>query len=214
MPEHEQRSDGWHAERLGMLTASRFADAIALTQKGAPTQARTTYLTEVVVERLTGRHVEHFESIAMRWGTEHEDAAVAAYEAYTGRSVARCGFRVHPAASYAGASPDGLTEQGTIEVKCPFNSANHLAAWLGGMSKDHMAQVQGQLWVTGRAYCDFVSYDPRMPEGLDIYIERVARDDTYIAQLAMMLADAWRDITNMEAQIVEAALRQSEGRQP
>jgi len=178
-----QRSEDWYAARLGKATASRFKDAIAALKSGAPAQAQRDYLTELVVERLTQQPIQRFQNAAMTWGTEQEPAARAAYERVTGRIVEETGFVAHDTLM-AGCSPDGLIDwDGFIEIKCPWNTANHIETLLNGMPADHIPQVQGQMWVTGREWCDFVSYDPRMPEALQLHVQRIQRDPSFIADL-------------------------------
>jgi putative phage-type endonuclease len=178
-----QRSEDWYAARLGKATASRFKDAIAALKSGAPAQAQRDYLTELVVERLTQQPIQRFQNAAMTWGTEQEPAARAAYERVTGRIVEETGFVAHDTLM-AGCSPDGLVDwDGLIEIKCPWNTANHIETLLNGMPAEHIPQVQGQMWITGREWCDFVSYDPRMPAELQLHVQRIQRDPSFIADL-------------------------------
>jgi putative phage-type endonuclease len=178
-----QRDADWYAARLGKATASRFRDAIAALKSGAPAQAQRDYLTELVVERLTQQPIQRFQNAAMTWGTEQEPAARAAYERATGRIVEETGFVAHDTL-LAGCSPDGLVDwDGLIEIKCPYSTAVHIETLLNGMPADHIPQVQGQLWITGREWCDFVSYDPRMPEALQLHVQRIQRDEAFIADL-------------------------------
>ncbi len=205
----DQRSDDWYAARCGKATASRFCDAMATLKGGnKPAQAAKDYLTELVVERLTGRAIQKFTTAAMLWGTQQEFAARAAYEAHTGIEVEETGFVAHDTL-LAGCSPDGLVDwDGLIEIKCPFNSGVHIETLLGGMPADHMPQVQGQMWITGRQWCDFVSYDPRMPEPLQLHIQRIPRDPAFIADLE-------RQVTLFLAEVgskVEALRRLAEGK--
>jgi hypothetical protein len=177
-----QGTHDWLMERVGFVTASRFKDVLAVLKTGKPGAARTNYLTEIICERLTGQPVEHFVNNAMKWGIEHEAAARAAYCAKTGNGVTAVGFMRH-ASIKAGASPDGIIDMdGGLEIKCP-TSATHLDTLLNGMDESHLAQVQGGMWITGLAWWDFVSYDPRMPEPLRLYVQRVERDEAYIAAL-------------------------------
>ena len=204
-----QRSEDWYAARLGKATASRFRDAIAALKSGAPAQAQRDYLTELVVERLTQQPIQRFQNAAMTWGTEQEPAARAAYERVTGRIVEETGFVAHDTLM-AGCSPDGLVDwDGLIEIKCPFNTANHIETLLNGMPADHIPQVQGQMWITGREWCDFVSYDPRMPEALQLRVQRIQRDEAFIADLE-------RRVTSFLAEVgsqVEALRRLAESKQ-
>jgi putative phage-type endonuclease len=205
-----QRDADWYAARVGKATASRFRDAIATkkqTEKqkkdnlpGDPMQAQLDYLTELVVERLTGQRVQKFATAAMQWGTEQEPAARAAYERVTGTSVEETGFVAHDTL-LAGCSPDGLVDwDGLVEIKCPWNTANHIETLLNGMPDDHRAQVQGQMWITGRQWCDFVSYDPRMPEPLQLHVQRIQRDPSFIADLEARITSFLQQVgTQVEA---------------
>lgn len=178
-----QGSGAWLAERAGHVTASRFKDVLAKIKTGEAA-TRKAYKIQLVTERLTGLPVESFKNAAMEWGTAQEPVAREAYEASTGVLVDTAGFLKHPAMKWCGGSPDGLIgEDGGIEIKCPHNSTVHVETLMGGMPSDHVAQVQGNLWITGRQWWDFVSFDPRMPERLQIYVQRIERDDKYIAVL-------------------------------
>lgn len=184
MNEAIQGSAAWLFARVGHCTASRFDAVIAKKKDGKPKQERENYLYELVIERLTGNPSDHWTSAAMLWGTEHEPLARMAYEAFTGHIVEQVGFVTHPTIDLCGGSADGLIdEDGGWECKCPFNSMYHLQTISGGMPAEHMAQVQGNIWINNRQWFDFSSFDPRMPEPLQLYIERVVRDDKYIATL-------------------------------
>jgi YqaJ-like viral recombinase domain len=177
-----QGTHDWLMERVGFCTASRFKDVLAVLKSGKPAAARQNYLTEIICERLTGQPVEHFVNAAMKWGTEQEPHARAAYCKKSGNGVTAVGFMRHKTIK-AGASPDGVIDMdGGLEIKCP-TSATHLDTLMNGMSEDHLPQVQGGMWITGLAWWDFVSYDPRMPEPLQLHIQRIERDDAYIAAL-------------------------------
>ena len=203
-----QRDADWYAARIGKATASRFKDAIAALKSGAPAQAQRDYLTELVVERLTQQPIQRFQNAAMTWGTEQEPAARAAYERVTGISVEETGFVAHDTLM-AGCSPDGLVDwDGLIEIKCPWNTANHIETLLNGMPAEHIPQLQGQMWITGRQWCDFVSFDPRMPEPLQLHVQRINRDPAYVADLE-------RRVTEFLAEVgaqVEALRRLAESR--
>ncbi len=180
----EQGSVDWLFERVGCVTASRFKDVVSKQKSGKPTAEREKYLWELVIERLTGQPADHFTSAAMEYGAEQEQYARMAYEAHTGLLVEEVGFVRHPEIPLLGGSPDGVIgDDGGWEAKCPYNSANHLKTIRDGMPEEHMAQVQGSMWLNGRQWWDFVSFDPRMPAGLQLYVQRVPRDDAYIAAL-------------------------------
>jgi putative phage-type endonuclease len=204
----DQRTDDWYAARCGKATASRFKDAIAALKSGAPAQAQRDYLTELVVERLTQQPIQRFQNAAMTWGTEQEPAARAAYERVTGTSVEETGFVAHDVL-LAGCSPDGLVDwDGLVEIKCPWNTAVHIETLLNGMPAEHIPQLQGQMWITGRQWCDFVSFDPRMPAELQLHVQRINRDPAYVADLE-------RRVTEFLAEVgaqVEALRRLAESR--
>ena len=176
-----QGSGAWLYERCGFITASRFRDVLDLTKAGKPTAKRETYLWEVVIERVTGQPADHFSSAAMEWGSEQEQHSRMASEVAGGYMIEETGFLKHPTLPMVGGSPDGLIdEDGGWESKSPYNSRYHLETVLNGMPEEHMAQVQGLMWITGRAWWDFASYDPRMPEKLRLYVQRIERNDEYI----------------------------------
>ena len=178
----EQRTEEWFAARCGKVTASRVADVIAKTKTGY-SASRANYLADLVVERLTGKPAATFSNAAMEWGTEQEPNARAAYSAKTGILVEEVGFIDHPTVAMSGASPDGFAEEGLVEIKCP-NTATHLEYILDGKSpQKYVTQMQWQMACTGRPFCDFASYDPRLPERLQLLVVRVPRDDEYIAML-------------------------------
>ncbi len=183
MEDIEQGSDDWFAARLGRVTASRVADVIAKTKSGYAA-TRANYAAQLVAERLTGKVQESYTNTAMQWGTDQEPEARAAYEFLTGRSVTELGFAAHPTIDMSGASPDGLVgEDGLVEIKCP-NTATHIETLLGGgVPGKYQAQMFWQMACTGRKWCDFVSYDPRLPEDMQVFIHRLQRDDTEIARL-------------------------------
>lgn len=180
----EQGSVGWLMERVGYCTASRFKDVLDFTKAGKPGAKRTAYHWELVIERLTGKPVDHYANTAMEHGTMNEPAARMALEAATGCIVTETGFHKHTGVPFVGGSPDGfIDDDGGLEIKCPFNSAIHLQTVLNGMPEDHAAQCQGLMWITGRQYWLFASYDPRMPPELQLYTQRLERDEEYIANL-------------------------------
>jgi len=179
----EQRSTEWFNARLGKVTASRVADVIAKTKTGYST-SRENYMAQLVCERMTGTQGESYSNAAMQWGTDQEPLARAAYEAIKDVLVDEVGFIVHPTINAAGASPDGLVgDDGLIEIKCP-NTATHIDTLLSDkVPSKYNTQMQWQMACTGRKWCDFVSFDPRMPEGLQIFIQRVDFDEQYVKML-------------------------------
>lgn len=183
-----QGSDAWKQIRCGKVTASRVSDVMAKTKSG-PAASRANYMAQLVCERLTGAPSETYSNAAMVHGTETEPEARSAYEFYQGVTVEEVAFVPHPKIEQAGCSPDGLIgDDGLIEIKCP-QSATHLETLLGqAVPGKYDTQIQFQLACTGRQWCDFVSYDPRMPENMRLFIKRVARDDKRIAELETEIA--------------------------
>jgi putative phage-type endonuclease len=178
----EQGTPEWFAQRLGKVTASRVADIMAKTKTGVAA-SRGNYLAQLVAERLTGQSADTFKSGAMQHGTETEPQARMVYEAETGQIVGEVSMITHPTIEMSGASPDGLVgEDGLVEIKCP-NTSTHIATLLSDKAPSgYMAQMQWQMACTGRAWCDFVSFDPRMPDDMQLFIKRVPRDEALIAE--------------------------------
>jgi putative phage-type endonuclease len=179
----EQRSDEWFAARAGKVTASKIADMLAKTKTGWGA-SRKNYAAQLVAERLTGTVEPSFCSPAMQWGIDTEAAAREAYCQHMLCSVVEIGFVDHPKIEMAGASPDGLIgDDGLVEIKCP-GTATHIETLLGGSVPDkYRLQTLFQMACTGRAYCDFVSYDPRLPETMRLFVQRIPRDDGAIAEI-------------------------------
>lgn len=196
-----QGTDAWLAVRVGKATASRIADVIARTKTGWGA-SRANYAAELVAERLTGTPAEKFTNAAMAWGTEKEPDARAAYEFYTGETVELVGFVNHPKIRDAGASPDGrVGERGLVEIKCP-NTATHIETLLGqAVPSKYVTQMQWQMACDGRAWCDFVSFDPRLPESMSMFVRRVERDDDMIAMLEKEVATFLREVDDTVAKL-------------
>lgn len=178
-----QGSAEWLAERAGCLTASAIADMLAKTKTGE-SASRANLRARLVAERLTGMPQDSFSSPAMKWGNEQEPFARAAYEIASGNLVDQVGLVMHPAIPFAGASPDGLVdESGLVEIKCP-NTATHIEYLLAGVPpKKYQPQMLWQMECTGREWCDFVSFDPRMPENMQLFIVRFHRDDKALDEI-------------------------------
>jgi putative phage-type endonuclease len=178
-----QGSQEWFALRLGKVTASRVADIVAKTKSGWGA-SRANYAAELIAERLTGMPAASYTNAAMQWGTETEPLARSAYEFYGDCAVQQVAFIQHPVITMAGASPDGLVSvDGMVEIKCP-NTSTHIDTLLGQeVPGKYLTQMQFQLACSGRRWVDFVSFDPRMPEAMRLFVKRVPRDDAVIANL-------------------------------
>jgi len=204
-----QGTPEWHAARCGRIGASSIADATARTKTGWGAM-RANLAARLVVERLTGAQTEGFTSDAMRWGTEQEPAAREMYGFASGLEVKQVGLVLHPAISMSHASPDGLVgDDGLVEIKCP-SSAVHIDTLLGGaIDGKYVKQMQWQMACTGRAWCDFVSYDPRMPAEMQLHVERVHRDPQMISDLEMavvlFLAEVAETVEKLQAKFMREA---------
>lgn len=178
----EQRSPEWFQARLGKATASRFADIMATTKSG-PSATRKNYLSELVLERLTHKPTESYTNQAMINGIETEPLAKLRYELATGLNVIDTGFWEHKSL-LAGASPDGLIgDNGLLEIKCPIPSTHIQTLKTRKTPPKYIAQIQGQMWITKRDWCDFVSFNSDMPVNAQLFIVRVLRDEGYIKNL-------------------------------
>lgn len=203
-----QGSPEWFAARLGKVTASRVADVIARTKTGYGA-SRANYMAELICERLTGAAPERFTNAAMIWGTEREPEARELYEFRQDAEVTQVGFVPHPTIAMSGASPDGLVgPDGLVEIKCP-NTATHLETLeSGSVPLKYVTQMQWQMACTGRAWCDFVSFDPRLPSHLRQFVHRLDRDDDEIARLETEVAAF---LSELEAKIGRLEARYGQG---
>jgi len=176
----DQGSESWFQIRIGKVTASRVADVIAKTKTGY-SASRDNYMAQLICERLTGLKGESFTNAAMQHGTDTEPLARAAYEALQDVLVDEVGFVPHPTIEMAGASPDGLVgDDGLLEIKCP-NTATHIETLISKVvPSKYNTQMQFQMACTGRKWCDFVSFDNRLPEMFQLFVTRVPRDEVFI----------------------------------
>ena len=179
----EQGSPEWHAMRCGKVTASRIADMMAKTKTGWGA-SRANYKAQLVAERLTGIVADRYTNAAMQWGIDTEPHARHAYTWFHGHDITPVDFVPHPDIPMSGASPDGFVgSDGLIEIKCPL-TATHIETLLGGsVPSRYVMQMQWQMACTARQWCDFVSFDPRMPEDMQLFVCRLIRDDKMIADL-------------------------------
>lgn len=184
-----QRTEEWIKARLGKATASRIHEAVARTRNGWGA-SRANYMADLLLERLTGRPAPVYRSQAMERGTAFEADARIAYELEKNVQVVPVGFVDHPRIKMSGASPDGLVgDDGLVEIKCP-NTATHIATLLGAsIDGDYIKQMNWQMACTGRQWCDWVSYDPRLPLALQLEVRRVQRDVMLITTLQNDIAE-------------------------
>jgi putative phage-type endonuclease len=196
-----QRTPDWYAARLGKATASRIADIVARTKTGWGA-SRANYAAQLVAERLTGAPQDRYESAEMRWGTETEPQARSAYEFYRDCDVEQVGFIDHPSIPMSGASPDGLIgPDGLLELKCP-NTSTHIDTLLGAsIPKRYLLQAQWQMACTGRKWCDVASFDPRMPESMKLWIQRVHFCQEDIGNLEMEVSAFLGEVTQTVEQL-------------
>ncbi|MFA5382095.1 MAG: lambda exonuclease family protein [Candidatus Micrarchaeia archaeon] len=173
----QQGTPEWDKARLGIITASCFGDVLAKGQG----KTRRAYMLRVAAERLTGEKQETYSNGAMEWGKENEPKAREYYQELNGCFVQEVGFvKLN---DFIGCSPDGLVEEdGIIEIKCPYTTTHLETVLSNEVPTCYIPQIQGQLWITGRQWCDFISFDPRV-SGRPLWCKRVFRDKDYIANL-------------------------------
>lgn len=190
----DQLSEEWFAIRCGKVTASRMGDLMATTRSG-PGASRATYMGELIAERLTGKPAERFQSEAMKWGVDNEPHANAAYVFFRDVQIDPVGFVAHPSIANSGASPDGLVGvEGLIEIKCP-QTATHIETLLSEtIYVRYIYQMQWQMACTGRQWCDFVSFDSRMPPNMQMYCKRFQRNEKTIAELESAVKSFLREM--------------------
>lgn len=205
----EQGSEAWLQARLGKVSASRMADVTARTRSGYGA-SRANYAAELIAERLTGTPAERYTNAAMAWGTEKEPDAKDAYCFLRDAEIVPVGLVLHPTIAMACASPDGLIgDDGLIEVKCPL-SATHIDTLLSEtIPEKYVKQMMWQMACTGRQWCDFVSFDPRLPAEMQVFIRRVPRDNALILELEQetvkFLAEIDQTISKLQAKFMRAA---------
>lgn len=202
-----QGSPEWKAARLGCATASRVADLIAKTKTGWGA-SRANYMAQLIAERLTGEAQESYTNAAMQWGLDTEPHARAAYEFYQGSPVQEVGFILHPTIKKTGASPDGhVNSDGSIEIKCP-NTATHIETLLGQkVPEKYIIQMQFQMACTGRKWCDYISFDPRMPETMRLFVSRLMRDNARITELEKMVSEFLTELDGKVSELTKLYVR-------
>lgn len=194
MTEIVQGSPEWFAQRCGKVTASRVADVIAKTKTGWGA-SRANYMGQLIAERLTQAIAPSYVNAEMQWGTDQEPNARAAYEWRTDVTVEQIGFIDHPTIAMTGASPDGLVgADGLVEIKCP-NTSTHIETLLSrAVPGKYVTQMMWQMACSGRQWCDYVSFDPRMPEHMSTFIQRVHRDAAVVTELEAHVRDFLREL--------------------
>jgi putative phage-type endonuclease len=199
----EQQSNEWFTARLGKVTASRVADVIAKTKTGY-SASRDNYMAQLICERLTGQKGESFTNAAMEHGTQTEPLARSAYENARNLLVKEVGFINHPRIEMSGASPDGLVaDDGLVEIKCP-NTATHIDTLLSGkVPTKYITQMQWQMLCCQRKWCDFVSFDNRLPEHLQLFVQEVEFDPEYCAMLEKEVTQFLAELDSKVAKLKE-----------
>lgn len=204
-----QGSPEWRAARAGSLGASQVADATARTKTGWGA-GRANTMAALIAERLTGEPSESYQNAAMAWGIEREPEARAAYAFHRDVDVVEIGLVRHPTILGTHASPDGVIgDGGLVEIKCP-NTATQIDTLLGqSVPSKYVTQIQWQMACTGRQWCDFASFDPRLPAEMQLFVKRIPRDETLIAELEaevrVFLAELDSKVAALEARFRRAA---------
>jgi len=199
---HEQGTPEWLQERCGRVTASRIADVMSKGRGKESSATRKNYMAQLLTERLTGTVAEGFTNAAMQWGTETEPQARAMYELQTGHEVVQVGFVPHPVIEGTGASPDGLvSDTGLVEIKCP-NTATHIETLRGScIDRKYVLQMHHQMICTQRDWCDFVSFDPRLPAAMQLHVERVERDAELVEEITAAVTQFLTELNQAEADL-------------
>jgi putative phage-type endonuclease len=199
----DQGTEAWLLERCGKVTASRIADLMAKTKAGFGA-SRATYAAQIITERLTGCVAPSFTNAAMIHGTETEPEARRAYEFFADCDVTQVGFIPHPTIGMAGASPDGLVgDNGMVEIKCP-TSATHIDTLLTETIPDkYVKQMHFQMMCCDRAWCDFASYDPRLPERMRLWVKRVERDPALCAEIETEVTAFLKEVDGAVGKLLE-----------
>jgi len=203
-PFEADKMAAWLAQRAGKLTASRMSDAMAILRDGRPAKARSDLIRDLLAERLTGLSVRHYVSDAMQWGLDHETEAKEVYQFTTGNVINPCGFYDHPMIDNFGATPDGhISDEGNAEVKCP--TTNKYVEWLlaGVVPEEHKPQMLAQMACTGRKWCEFIAFDPRIKEEKRrLFVRRftptrdeIANIETFAKVFLEDVERAWEQLT-------------------
>lgn len=198
----EQRTDEWFTARLGKVTGSRIHDVMAKGRGNAPSVTRNEYMCQLAGERITGETMPNYVSADMQWGIDTEPQAKAAYEFSRDVTIEELAFANHHSIKKAGASPDGLIgKDGLIEIKCPKTST-HIAT-LRGKSIDgkYIKQMQWQMACTGRQWCDFVSFDPRLPFAIQMHVTRLERDNEMIGDMEEKVKEFLQELDDLELEL-------------
>ena len=203
---NEQGTPEWHAERCGKVTASRIADVMSKTKFG-PGAARKNYMAELLTERLTGRPRESFISGPMQWGIDTEPQARAMYALEYDQDVEEVGFIPHPGFPNSGASPDGIVkcmpEDGLLEIKCP-NTATHIETLrTEKVDRKYELQMTWQMCCTETLWCDFVSFDPRLPDAMQLFVARFYLNKELADEMHQSVADFLGELDAMEDEMRE-----------
>jgi len=189
-----QGTPEWKHARCGSLGASRVAEALAKTKTGWGA-SRANVMADLIIERLTGNPVEGFTTAAMQWGTEQEPNARAEYELRHRCEVTEVGLIRHPSIANTHASPDGLVgDDGLLEIKAPQAAAHLETLQSRAVPGKYETQILWQLACTGRAWCDYVSFHPQMPAAMQLFVKRVHRDPSRIAEMERHVSDFLREV--------------------
>lgn len=211
-----QGSPEWHAKRCGKITASCFGRLSGTGRSGDWTQTAITYMTEVMAERITGVPQDEIKSKYLDHGNKYEPTARQLYQwHFSGnrQELKQVGFVDHPTLAYCGGSPDSLVgDDGSVEIKCPYTVHTHLAniEMDATKNKDYTWQMQGNLWITGRKWCDFVSFHPFLPTELQFHVVRYERDEDVIDEIESRVTRALEQIA-VRIKNIEQRVRLSVG---
>ena len=208
-----QGSPEWLAARCGNITASCFGKLAGSGRSGGFSQTAITYMTQVLAERITGVPQDEIQSKYLEHGQKHEPTARQLYQWHlnTRYELKQVGFIDHPTVPFCGGSPDCLVgDDGLLEIKCPYNVHVHLATIESDSTdnRDYIWQMQGNLWITGRKWCDFVSFHPYVPDSLRFHVVRYERDEDVIDEIQERVIRALEQVA-IRAKNIEQKVRLS-----
>lgn len=185
----DQGTEEWHAARCGVITASKFKDAVSRTAKGLMTSKAVLYAAQVAIERVSGEPCgDVFNSWQMKRGQEIEPLARIAYEALTGNIASESGVVLTDDRRFGYSTDGSIEEDGELEIKCLVGAEIVIEMWRTGDMSEYMHQMQGGMFITGRKWCDFVMYCPQLEKvGKSVFYRRVMRDDKFIDDMVKEL---------------------------
>lgn len=204
----QQRTPEWRQLRIGQLTSTCMDDMLATRKDSKEAAGRRNLRMRLVLERVTGRSLEsEYVSQAMLQGAEREADAATIYEIETGRLLWPVGFCAHDELA-AGCSPDGVIGdfEGIVEIKSPLAATHWEYIESGEVPLEYRRQVAHLLWITGAAWCDWLSYHPDFPEPLRVKLVRIERHESAMVDHELKARQFLREVDEQYAAIMRRAM--------